>query len=609
MINEEEKFDDLIRQKMSEREFFFDELNWDKVDAQIERNDKLRKFKGFLRIFIGGAALGVAVTIPIMHYLANPKNNNLVANTETTTQTTVITPQQPLAVTNTPGGTSTEHTNSTPGNIAPNPATVSAANKNFDKTSTANNAVNSVTSSKSSNANPVVAENNNALPASNSTNPAHTKPHSTHLASAIASRDNSHSNAIVEKPKTTSASGKPTGGTSKAIASNNRVSESKKHQNASGNISQTNVGQSSPIASNSALTQTSNNTAANNSLVQNSTATSSGNQAQSKGNNEAIAVGSNNSSVQSVNNSSGTNNSVNQVPVSATNKATENSAGKSSETASNSSTGQTTNKSAENSTGANSVAANNPSETNKQNTAQNNSQKSSDSSNANNTASSTAAAPPPLPPLARKNVKGTFQLGLEIGGNYSFGWSINGTNEANGITPLAGIYGAYFFGPKIALSLGAQFNELTNLKSGYTTTHTTYSFGYTQTDTTVTPNTIYYVGVPLTLQYHFNDKNAICIGASMLFLINVSSTFATSAQTDLGPKITQTSNVLGYTSGFSTTDLQLRLAYRRKIWKGFWASAEYYYGLTNLEETPYFSNSSAKNSGLRLILSYNIIDR
>ena len=66
----EKDFDNIIKAKLDEREFPFDEHNWEKAEALIIRSQNLKRSGRIAAIFTGGFLLGMAVMIPFMH-----KNN------------------------------------------------------------------------------------------------------------------------------------------------------------------------------------------------------------------------------------------------------------------------------------------------------------------------------------------------------------------------------------------------------------------------------------------------------------------------------------------------------------------------------------------------------
>lgn len=73
MMNEEEKFDKLLRFKLSEREFPFDELNWEEAEQLIIRNETRRKTVRFTMIFSAGIVAGALMMLPFM---LNNRNNS-----------------------------------------------------------------------------------------------------------------------------------------------------------------------------------------------------------------------------------------------------------------------------------------------------------------------------------------------------------------------------------------------------------------------------------------------------------------------------------------------------------------------------------------------------
>jgi len=66
MSTEQENFDDILKSKLSEGEFEFNEANWDKAEALIIQADKKRKRRLIGFIFFIGLILGVCLMIPFI---------------------------------------------------------------------------------------------------------------------------------------------------------------------------------------------------------------------------------------------------------------------------------------------------------------------------------------------------------------------------------------------------------------------------------------------------------------------------------------------------------------------------------------------------------------
>jgi hypothetical protein len=197
---------------------------------------------------------------------------------------------------------------------------------------------------------------------------------------------------------------------------------------------------------------------------------------------------------------------------------------------------------------------------------------------------------------------------IDVGANYAFGWTNNITKEAAGFNAIFGISVMHQFTKKWSISAGAQYNSLAHLNySNYSSTNMHYDFGYNQIKTVITPTILYYLAIPIKLQYHFNEKNSLSIGLNTLYLLNTSSKIDTYTQSTFGASTTSVSTKTGYMDGFSTWDIQPALAYRRRIVKCLSLSAEVYYGLMDIKNNSVFGlNKSEHNSGLKLTLSYNI---
>jgi len=78
-MNEEEKFDELINSKLSEREFPFDELNWDEAERLIIQQERLSKLRRTFLIFSGGLILGIAVMLPFVLSNHNAATNPIAS--------------------------------------------------------------------------------------------------------------------------------------------------------------------------------------------------------------------------------------------------------------------------------------------------------------------------------------------------------------------------------------------------------------------------------------------------------------------------------------------------------------------------------------------------
>jgi hypothetical protein len=65
-MNEEEKFDELLRSKLSEREFPMDDLNWDEAEQLINKQERWSKISRISLVFSAGLAAGIIIMLPFI---------------------------------------------------------------------------------------------------------------------------------------------------------------------------------------------------------------------------------------------------------------------------------------------------------------------------------------------------------------------------------------------------------------------------------------------------------------------------------------------------------------------------------------------------------------
>ena len=226
-------------------------------------------------------------------------------------------------------------------------------------------------------------------------------------------------------------------------------------------------------------------------------------------------------------------------------------------------------------------------------------------------------------PLPMDGLASITLLSIEAGVNGQVGWKYDNTNqvEGRGITPILGIGVTHCFNQKWSLYSALQYGSIAYLKASTKTyTTTKYSFGSLTTETVIKPGILNYLVVPLRLQYHFNENNAIVAGGNISFLLNKKNK-AESKYSQVAPvPVYNTSNsslnsvdasVPGgyYASSFNRLDASIGLGYRRKINSHFFITATANYGLLDIKRDSFFSqNKFERNSSLKLVLSYTIFD-
>jgi hypothetical protein len=230
-----------------------------------------------------------------------------------------------------------------------------------------------------------------------------------------------------------------------------------------------------------------------------------------------------------------------------------------------------------------------------------------DTANKKRDSSATTTLSSNTPPPAKPAKYSHTLLSLDAGAGYSLGWEKEGGKQGNGLSPVFGISATHNFSKTISVFAGVQFNSLTNINTLYSNSSTQYDFGSYTNVNSVTLKTLYYMAIPLKIQYTILTDNIISLGITPLYLVNTSSTVVSYQQNYYGVSGNTAATKPGYMDGINPWDAQLTLAYRRKI-NHFTVSAEYYYGLLDIENNSFFENNVfERNSGFRLLLSFDII--
>lgn len=213
----------------------------------------------------------------------------------------------------------------------------------------------------------------------------------------------------------------------------------------------------------------------------------------------------------------------------------------------------------------------------------------------------------------KHNAKNIFYM--EAGTTYLFGWNGSGKNEAGGFNLLAGINFQHYFTGSIAAQIGVQYSTISNLTN---TTHTistvNYDLGMEQDVTSIRYQKLHYLVAPVKVTFNAGDKNSIGVGANIGYLLNSDSKKEKYKTYSSDPNATKSNftstKESGYVQGFNPLDIQVGVSYRRKIYKGLSANAEFFYGLTDTKNNDFFkSDYFDRNMGFKVSLCYDLFKK
>ncbi len=81
-MSDDEKFDDIIRGKFAEKEFVFNEENWEKAEQKIDSSRRIRKFGKWAVVFTIGLFSGVALMFPFVGNKNETTKNEIAATSD-----------------------------------------------------------------------------------------------------------------------------------------------------------------------------------------------------------------------------------------------------------------------------------------------------------------------------------------------------------------------------------------------------------------------------------------------------------------------------------------------------------------------------------------------
>lgn len=586
MMNQEDNFDDLIRQKFDEKEFVFNDENWEKAEKKIDAVRRLRKIYLWSSIFIVGLIIGIALTFLFVEKVnnensknsseINPQKNNKaeIVKIETTDMN-----KSGIAIT---ANNQNEHTVSPKEEEKENPVVEKSSSKTDDHQNTAADNHGQELSDENSQ-NISLASLNRVNKETTATKTISTKKETNSSTSVTTGVSNKSAKIVVAKTESPNkkihennlkTSEQPVNVISKKVKNNSivRVEELQKNTSA-------------PL-----LTESTQPSEAND-------------KSQSVGTeglikkNETISNPAVNRTTQAENNSQ-----KNKSDASLTQIIPE---GKSNNDPLPNTTLSTQNSDLKNDSTANFVKT---TDILQQLATEIVKQKSDSALQIN------LAAPPPVAPGGLASA--TF-FSVDAGTNIEIGWKYADATEAQGFNPVLGLGITHYFNQKWSLYSGVQYGSIAYLKvSKKSFSDVTYGFGSTSIDTVIDTKMLHYAVVPIMCQYSLNDKNTISIGGSISYLVNskskvsINTTTVTAMATDSNGVSSTAKSELGYyANAFNKWDASIAFGYRRRISQKFNVVAIANFGLADIKNNEFFTRETyERNIGIKIVLSYSLFD-
>lgn len=201
---------------------------------------------------------------------------------------------------------------------------------------------------------------------------------------------------------------------------------------------------------------------------------------------------------------------------------------------------------------------------------------------------------------------------VEAGGTYLAGWSTQHGQDGKGLNWYGGLNYGRYLSNKIDMSIGLQIYNIANIKQPfYLVASKEYSFGSDNIYTRVTSNQLFYVAVPLKVNYVLNSANSIGIGINAAYLISSQNSISKYYLLDNEEKTIDASgsNNKGIYKGTKRTNLMLTAQYKTQLSQRFGLNLEFNYGLTDIFDNTGNIKNSEKPMGVRVGLIYTLFDK
>lgn len=204
------------------------------------------------------------------------------------------------------------------------------------------------------------------------------------------------------------------------------------------------------------------------------------------------------------------------------------------------------------------------------------------------------------------------EITIEGGVMNSFGWKVNNIRNGNNLSPIGGINYLYHFDHRSALSVGLQYNSLSNLtESNVSYSVTSYDFGVNNDVTTYKVIGLQYLVMPVRYIYHINKDNSLGVGVNGMYLMNIKNKIESFTAVENNVKNTSIVSDNGY--GYNVVNnynAQIAINYQRKLSKQLGFNIEVNRNLMNVFNNYTFFGSECRTSKpitAKISLTYTLL--
>jgi hypothetical protein len=204
----------------------------------------------------------------------------------------------------------------------------------------------------------------------------------------------------------------------------------------------------------------------------------------------------------------------------------------------------------------------------------------------------------------------THYMNVEFGGTYLLGWNTANGADGKGLNWYGGVNYGYYLCPKTSISVGAQAYNITNIQQAfYKSSKKEYGFGSTSSYTAITTDNLYFISLPVKINYHVNSSNHFGIGLNTGYLLMAHSRIDKFQGTsEIGVTPVSTGNDKIY-NGTANVNLMGSVFYSTKINPRLAVNVEFIYGFTDIFADNSNVSRAEKPMGVRLGINYYLFNK
>ena len=200
--------------------------------------------------------------------------------------------------------------------------------------------------------------------------------------------------------------------------------------------------------------------------------------------------------------------------------------------------------------------------------------------------------------------------GVVAGAGYWFPYqSTLGATDRKGVIGFTGgIYYQRALSKRIELGLSVVYSSRGALNYDKTIINTEFGFGIESDKTTISPQTLHYITIPLYVRFNLSQRSHINIGAGYYQLLAVTSKITHTTENSFGVLESSSEKQTGDHPGFRKNDVSAFIGYEFTLFDRMNTGLQFSYGFYDITNNSYNNvKGNDRNISLQLQLKYDLI--